>query len=254
MATNLIINIDATTGIHYGAISEHAPESFIWEDFNSVYKTECPECGTVSKETECQKCGFDFGDIDGEPSYYEYTGDSDYTLEYSDTLNAFFVTKSPYYTFAALCSPCAPNAGNLDTPRDETRGGVKTYCLGHDYFENGAPYPVFDVATDKPVLSARYTYHVDLDERGQFNAHVENSNGDSVIGWNLPEYVCAVCGSKYMGCDCEIDEDQDDAIENWDILSPDWGIMKHNRDVAGLCAHLVESGILPKDARLELED
>jgi hypothetical protein len=60
-----------------------------------------------------------------------------------------FVIKSPYYTFAQFCSPCVPGAGNLDNPMPD---GVKTYCLGHDWFdESRAPYPVYSVETGEQV-------------------------------------------------------------------------------------------------------
>lgn len=252
MSKNLITNVDPQTGIHYGVISANTPESFIWEDFNPVYETECPECGTVSTDSECPECGVEFGDFYGDPSYWEYTGDKEYTIEYAESLNAFFVTRSPYYTFVALCSPCAPNAGDLDTPRDETRGAVKAYCLGHDFFEGNTPYQVFSVKTGKPVITKRFTYHVDLDERGYFMAHVGNSNGDTVISWDLPEWNCDICGEIEKTCKCEYPFPH--YVENWDILSPNWGIMEHNRDVKGLCSHLVESGILPKGSELILTD
>jgi hypothetical protein len=59
------------------------------------------------------------------------------------------VTDSPFYTFAQFCSPCVPGAGNLDNAMDE---GVKTYCLGHDWFESGkAPYPVYSVTSGELV-------------------------------------------------------------------------------------------------------
>ena len=61
-----------------------------------------------------------------------------------------FITKSPYYTTCTFCSPCAPNAGDLSHPVD---GGVKAYCFGHDWFEEGkAPYPVFSVKTGEEIL------------------------------------------------------------------------------------------------------
>jgi hypothetical protein len=76
-----------------------------------------------------------------------------------------FVGKSPYFTYAPECSPCVPNAGNLDSAEwfdgaepslkaahivaERTalrKGWLKTYCLGHDMFEGGnAPYPVWSV-------------------------------------------------------------------------------------------------------------
>jgi hypothetical protein len=84
-----------------------------------------------------------------------------------------FVGKSPYFTYAPECSPCVPNAGNLDSafkgkavPSGEYQGRgedllaeaqslgwMKTYCLGHDMFEGGnAPYPVWSVETGKHVV------------------------------------------------------------------------------------------------------
>lgn len=80
-----------------------------------------------------------------------YTSDCDtylyekdgYKIHTSET--ELWITLSPYYTHAQFCSPCAPGAGNLDT---HCPNGPKTYCLGHDWFEdNKAPYPVFSVET-----------------------------------------------------------------------------------------------------------
>ncbi len=77
----------------------------------------------------------------------------------------FWVLQSPFYTFAQFCSPCAPGAGNLDCPLSFERDASdqpleiattldqnKTFCLGHDWFEDcKAPYPVFSVETGKEV-------------------------------------------------------------------------------------------------------
>lgn len=52
-----------------------------------------------------------------------------------------------YGTFAQFCSPCVPGAG--DSPLAD---GVKTYCLGHGWFEDGkAPYAVYSVATGELI-------------------------------------------------------------------------------------------------------
>ena len=56
-----------------------------------------------------------------------------------------FVIKSPYSTFCRLCSPCMPNAGDLGSP--DAKDGIKTYCLGHDWFDRKAPYIVGDLET-----------------------------------------------------------------------------------------------------------
>ena len=56
------------------------------------------------------------------------------------------VIKSPYYTLVQYCSPCAPGAGNLNTPIE---CGIKAYCLGIEWFDeyNPCPYPIYSVAT-----------------------------------------------------------------------------------------------------------
>lgn len=63
-----------------------------------------------------------------------------YILETSSL--GLYVIKSPYWTETRLCSPCAPNAGDLDNPEE---GGVKTYCLGADWFDGEVPYPIQEV-------------------------------------------------------------------------------------------------------------
>ena len=88
----------------------------------------------------------------GESGPMLYEGDG-YSIKTSET--ELWVLKSPFYTHAQFCSPCAPGAGNLDSPCVD---GPKTYCLGHDWFENEAhgtmpiaPYPVYSVATGELV-------------------------------------------------------------------------------------------------------
>ena len=148
-----IPNYDENTGMHYGAISANNVTGEIWNDFNPVYITECPTCGNETTESECPTCGANFEDIGldySEPSYQEWNGENEYALEYSESINAFIITKSPFYTVAAPCSPCVPNAGDLDTPREN---GIETYCLDHSFFDTGrAPYLVYNVATNELVL------------------------------------------------------------------------------------------------------
>ena len=77
----------------------------------------------------------------GESGPYEYSGEG-YHLRTSDN-NDLWVLKSPFYTHAQFCSPCAPGAGHLGNPCPT---GPKTYCLGPDWFEDGeAPYPIYKV-------------------------------------------------------------------------------------------------------------
>ena len=126
-------NINHETGIRYGVISQYSVMQAWADSAEPVY----PE--NDQDETDVN----DFA----EPIGWEYK-DEGYIL--TDCLDSdIMVLESPYYMNALYCSPCVPGAGNLDDA-DET--GVKTYCLGHDWFEDSqAPYPVYDVKTNQLV-------------------------------------------------------------------------------------------------------
>lgn len=162
-------NIDRLTGIRYGVIAQNSIMPEAYEDFEQDYgKPTCPECGNLVGEYVDAKHG-DYPAT--HPSYRSSC--ADYACEsckvYLDSSEVFsdeaigfsyekdgyklcdcldsdvFVILSPFFTYAQFCSPCVPGAGNLD---NFLADGVKTYCLGHDWFENGtAPYPVYSVAT-----------------------------------------------------------------------------------------------------------
>jgi hypothetical protein len=180
-----ITNIDTATGIRYGVISQHsiAPEAS--EDISSggenltyaaavreaketiarALRGPLDEFGVlpyVSKyaPTDRQKTEQnktldsivesvwddieqDFNDqYQPDSETYRYESDG-YVLETTDL--GVYVIKSPFFTFCTFCSPCCPGAGDLDSPNAD---GVKTYCLGAEWFENdNAPYPVFSVAS-----------------------------------------------------------------------------------------------------------
>lgn len=166
-------NRDAETGIRYGVISQHTVGQAWYDDAEPDYgKPTCPACGNELKEPAeselpvddleqytnhgcadyvCDTCAHTidsehcFGD---ESIGWSYSGDG---YELTDCLDSdIFVLKSPFYTFAQFCSPCVPGAGNLESPIDE---GAKTFCLGHDWFEDRkAPYRVFRVSDDSEVL------------------------------------------------------------------------------------------------------
>lgn len=98
--------------------------------------------------------------------------DDEYTIDKLDETD-LFVAKSPYFTFAPECSPCAPGACYLRDGITEAKGARqeygagqfvefatmngkelhKTYCLGHDWFDGEvAPYAVYSVETGKLLL------------------------------------------------------------------------------------------------------
>lgn len=170
-------NIDTEKGIRYGVIAQNSVGG---DALNDVYtngtdlgyqaaleqrKTEIQDaiCGAiddlngvdatlmdsfeqfVQEILDCEtEYGFDCGDSSG-PYLYEEDG---YSIHTSET--ELWVTKSPFYTHAQFCSPCAPGAGNLDTPCES---GPKTYCLGEDWFDSDQPcaYPIYRVDNDECV-------------------------------------------------------------------------------------------------------
>lgn len=96
-----------------------------------------------------------------------------------------------------------------------------------------------------------YTYHIDLDERGSFMAHVENSRGRTIVAYDLPIYYCAGCDNEISICTCECDSFVANS-QDWDIFDVDAGIVKHTRDIDGLERHYKQMGIMPQSAELVL--
>lgn len=178
-------NFDKETGIHFGVIGMNAEglTEWAWESMEADYgDPTCPKCGNEVKDyadavladdenpTEgkvleeslenynehscadyvCLGCQIilDSDEVTGDEPV-GHTLDEDGYMGFVDSNNDLMIVKSPYYTHAQFCSPCAPGAGHLENPCPD---GPKTYCLGHDWFEGDkAPYPVYDVATGQLV-------------------------------------------------------------------------------------------------------
>jgi hypothetical protein len=156
-------NRDKSNGIHYGVISQNEVLQ-AWADSSEAYYGEpeeaaCPECKHIvrvkGKEWgDPMKCEFCDSDFDLElPDFADpvshFIDDEEISAECGES-GDIFITKSLYYTRAQFCSPCAPGAGYLMNPCPD---GPKTYCFGHDWFEDQqAPYPVFRVSDDSIVL------------------------------------------------------------------------------------------------------
>lgn len=135
-------NYDKETGIHYGVISQHAINQDCLMDFEDIYPNS------------------DLFDLDIFPDDFDYEDDlqsigmtynkDGYAIE--DCLDSdLIILKSPYYTYCQFCSPCVPGAGNLES---ECPNGVKTYCLGLDWYDDYNPMPykhIWEVATGKQI-------------------------------------------------------------------------------------------------------
>ena len=145
-------------GYHYGVIPCHDLAPWIYDEIDPVYVARCPHCGDdLDKSFDCDDedhnscvvCGMTLieSDFDDQSADYYTLNDPDYDAAVAfDSDSDLFITRSPYFTRAQFCSPCAPGAGYLRNPCDT---GPKTFCLGHEYFVNGvAPYPVYRVGDD----------------------------------------------------------------------------------------------------------
>jgi hypothetical protein len=168
-------NVDQKTGIRYGVVSINSLNLDCVYDgsFDEDYgKPTCPKCGnTVTDELPdgwremelesymghgcddfvCVDCKLllDSSDVYSEEMLGMSYNKDGYELSSAFDNTEIFITKSPYYTHAQFCSPCAPGAGNINHPCAD---GPKTYCLDGDWFEDEkAPYPVYRVSDDTLV-------------------------------------------------------------------------------------------------------
>jgi hypothetical protein len=167
-------NIDKDKGIRYGVIPQNEVLQ-AWADSSEADygSPTCGKCGNEAVDIDaegvpdigsyqgddwdldgrdhaCLHCKrtFDSDDAYGDEPECWYVDDGEYQATCGND-GDIFITKSPYYTRAAFCSPCAPGACYLLNPRED---GEKAYCFSHDWFEDGkAPYPVYRVSDDTLV-------------------------------------------------------------------------------------------------------
>jgi len=171
-------NYDEKTGIHFGVIS---PNSICQETLSDLCDKSIDTIYEESKKTFlsdlesfCDDHYLDFKNInedsfidefnqnyDNDNHGYEYE-DKDYILHICDDNFGIFVIKSPYYTYTKQCSPCAPGAGDLDSPISKQEydkvmyGTVKAYCLPREFFDSEyskIPYRYYRVDNDKEEIT-----------------------------------------------------------------------------------------------------
>lgn len=181
-------NIDTKTGIRFGVI----PQNDIlqaWTDSSEpdYGDPHCNKCGNPARPIEdvhadCDEEWTEDHDTDNlpngwnrepydSPDYFcaqchrvfgpeSAYGDEPlgFTLEdseYSATCGEdgdIFILRSPYFTRAQFCSPCAPGACYLQSPCPD---GARAYCFGPDWFDDDSPcpYPVYSVETGALIYS-----------------------------------------------------------------------------------------------------
>lgn len=151
-------NRDPETGIRYGVIPQNdVLQAWVDSSEGDYGEPHCPKCGNEAVAIDAEGVP-DFDDMgddwDAEGCEYaclmcKHTFDHDqafgdeplaFTLddgEYQATQDGddcdIFILKSPYYTRAQYCSPCAPGACYLREPVDEN--GPKAYCFPPDWFD-----------------------------------------------------------------------------------------------------------------------
>ena len=131
-----MFNIDSKNGVRYGVMSFNSLDNDTANDlyfqatglvfqkrFEQLAK-ERPDLDEYELECELECCEFV---PDGTP--FEYEG---LTVGVSLLGGApmLWVYKSPHTTKARLCSPCVPNAGDLDNTDED---GYETYTVPDDW-------------------------------------------------------------------------------------------------------------------------
>jgi len=168
------VNIDKDNNIRFGVINQNEVLQAWCDSSEGFYDNPiCPKCFNEADKTSdygdndsmtdddgeeitddyyCSRCniGVDDNNPDNwsDEAHSYFIDDGEYLAECNDGID-IFVMKSPYYTKAQFCSPCAPGACYLMNPCDD---GEKAYCFGPDWFEdNKAPYPIYRVSDDTIV-------------------------------------------------------------------------------------------------------
>ena len=176
-------NVDHATGIRYGVI----PQNDVLQSWSDSSESDygaphCPKCGNEAlsiddenvpdidsatdwedngRDHACVSCRYSFNadEAYGDDPLAFTLDDGEYVATQGGDDTDIFVIKSPYFTYAQFCSPCAPGACHLRQPVDEN--GPRAYCFAPDWFDchydddalgvyNGAntacPYPVYRVS------------------------------------------------------------------------------------------------------------
>jgi hypothetical protein len=155
---NGLTNKNQITGIRFGVIPSH--DVLYWDDSEIIYSNCCPFCGNEGKKPiqeykRCPHCRKTFNpdrDFDDQsPIGYKLDNAEYFASQRYDDCD-IFIERSPYFTYAQFCSPCAPGACYLRNPIPQRLVDNRCYCFGHDFFaDNIAPYSVYSVETGKKI-------------------------------------------------------------------------------------------------------
>lgn len=161
----LTMNMNVETGIHYGVIPKNdlfnCAEEFFDHAEDIDYTNNLKE---IKENIKSSIEDFMFDDnvkeilelveehfnenYQGDCALMRYEKDG-FIIKSSNDDCDLFIIKSPYFTLAPFCSPCAMNACYLrdGVKEGEEPKGAKAYCLPEDWFseENPCPYKYWEV-------------------------------------------------------------------------------------------------------------
>jgi len=140
-------NIDVTTGIAYGVVSLNSLEDWVFDEFFDNGRNLTAEGAEEEFVAEWDADHPDGDEDDREEALQEmwdyYDGcEEQYSLEtdgmilelsYLGGAPLVWVLKSPHVRNVRECSPCCPNAGDLDSGE----GNTPTYDLPPDWYLEG---------------------------------------------------------------------------------------------------------------------
>lgn len=115
-------NINPETGVHFGVCNSNS--EFLPKDWFYLFKRDCCDCRLPEDTPEDNDDGIDPCEY-CEIEYY-ICNKPDFKAEYNSNTNIIMIFYSKKTITCNLCSPCYPNAGDLDSPSEM---GVKTYTF-----------------------------------------------------------------------------------------------------------------------------
>jgi hypothetical protein len=142
-----MVNTNPETGMRYGLVALNNLQEWVFDEFfhhgkNVSYEEALKEWREENPKADEEE----FSDLyEGEEENYELETETDFTgangktekrplklgLSYLGGAPLVWVFESPYTTRARLCSPCCPNAGDLD---NQDPHGLVCYTLPPDWF------------------------------------------------------------------------------------------------------------------------
>jgi len=134
-------NTNPETGIRYGVVAMNSLESWVWDEFYTSGTNESeiealrewheenpPE--TLHDPEEAENQFFESLEIE-EPTWSLEQGGMRLEIGWLGGAPLLWVLLSPHTTEARECSPCVPNAGNLDC---KETGGFTCYDLPAEWY------------------------------------------------------------------------------------------------------------------------